>query len=51
VEDKSKANSNGLAWFARLVVFIISSGYLFPHVLTEGMDMKKYDDDARQILE
>ena len=50
MEDKSKTVSNWLAWFGRLIVFIITSGYIFPHTLTEGMDMQKYDDEARKIL-
>ena len=36
-------SSNPLAWFSRFVLFILSSGYLYPHVLTEGMDMKAYE--------
>jgi len=44
VEKKVKT-SNPIARFGRFILFILSSGYLYPHVLTEGMDMKAYDDE------
>ena len=51
MEEKSQTSSNWLAWFGRVIIFLITSGYVFPHALTEGMDMKKYDEEARRVLE
>ncbi len=45
MEKKAAAkSSNPIAWFGRFILFIFSSGYLYPHVLTESMDMKAYED-------
>jgi hypothetical protein len=45
--EKSTRKSNPLAWFGRFILFILSSGYLFPHVLTESMDMKAYEAETQ----
>lgn len=36
-------SSNPIARFGRFILFLLSSGYLYPHVLTETMDMKEYE--------
>ena len=43
----AKKQINPLAWFGRFILFVLSSGYLFPHVLTENMDMMAYEDEIK----
>jgi len=36
---------NPIAWCGRFILFLLSSGYLYPHCCTENMDMKLYEAD------
>jgi hypothetical protein len=47
-EGKKPAQSNPIAWLGRFILFICSSGYLFPHVCTESMDMKEYEANLQK---
>lgn len=34
---------HAIGWVARFIVFLLTSGYAYPHVCTEGMDMSELD--------
>jgi hypothetical protein len=51
MENKPQTKSNPIAWFGRFIVFLCTFGYVFPHVLTETMDMDAYDKEARESVE
>ena len=40
-----------IARLGRFVLFVLSSGYLYPHVCTEGMDMKAYEADVQRQVD
>ena len=41
--EKKAKSSNPIARLGRFILFMLSCGYLYPHVLTENMDMKAYE--------
>jgi hypothetical protein len=54
MENQEKDSGSGfvgwIIWFGKFILFVCSSGFIFPHVLTAGMDMKKYDEEARKLM-
>ena len=54
MEKKSMVPNSGfiawLVWSMKFILFVVSSGYIFPHLLTASMDMKKYDEEARKLM-
>jgi hypothetical protein len=43
-------SSDPLGRLFRFIVFLLSSGYLYPHVCTETMDMKEYEAEVNKQI-
>ena len=44
-------SANPMGRLFRFILFILSSGYLYPHVCTEGMDMKEYEAEVNRQMQ
>jgi hypothetical protein len=40
--ETTTASRNPIAWLGRFIVFLLSCGYLYPHVCTEGMSAEDF---------